>query len=119
MMLLSEVVVEQTRVAHVGEVGVLALLLNVDGVGILTWLFYVGDGGLLARVLHADDVGVLVRILNAGGVGAAVVGLLLLHVALGVAASHGLYLWREHHLVPPLLPLPCPFFADCLLLFFL
>ena len=88
--MLPDVVAERARVAHVGEVGVLALLLNVSGVGMLAWLLNAGDGGLLARVLlYADDVGVLARVLDAGDVGAAVVGLLLLRAALSVAVSHG------------------------------
>ena len=87
---MSDVMAKQTRVAHVGEVGVLALLLNVGGVGTLAWLLYVGDGGLLARVLDAHDVGVLARVLDAGDVGAAIVSLLLLpYVTFGVAVSHG------------------------------
>lgn len=57
--LLSDAVAEQARVAHVGEVGVLALLLNVDGAGMLARLLYVGDGGLVALVVNADDVGAL------------------------------------------------------------
>ena len=79
---------EQTRAAHVGEVSVLALLLNWGGVGMLAWLFYIRDGVLLAWALHTDDAGVLARVLDAGDVGAAVVGLLLLHVTLGVVVSH-------------------------------
>lgn len=40
-------------------------------------------------LLHADDIGVLARVLGIGDTDAAVVGLLLLHFALGVAGSHG------------------------------
>ena len=51
--------------------------------GVVRW-----DSGLLARMQYADDVCVLARVLDASDDGAAVVGLLL-HVALGVAVSHG------------------------------
>ena len=87
--MLSDVVAVKTRVAHVGEVSVLALLLSVGGVGMLGWLLYVDDGGLLARVLHTDDVGMSARVLGAGDVATAVVGLLLRFVTFGVAVSHG------------------------------
>ena len=75
--------------AHVGEISVLALLMNVDGVGVLARLLYVVGGVLLARVRHVDGVGVLARVLHVGDVGTTVVGLLLLYFALGVAVSHG------------------------------
>ena len=87
--MLSDAVAKQARAAHVGKVGVLVLLLNVGGVGMLAWRLYVADGGLLARGLHAGGVVMLARVLDAGDVGAAVVGLLLLHVARGVEVSHG------------------------------
>ena len=63
--------------AHIGEICVLTLLLNVDG------------GGLLTRVLHADEVRVLALVLDAGDVDTTVVSLLLLYFALGVVVSHG------------------------------
>ena len=76
--------------AHVGEINVLALLLNVDGVRVLARLLYVVGGVLLARVRHVDGVGVLARVLHVGDGGTTVVGLLLLlYFALGIAVSHG------------------------------
>lgn len=87
--LLSGAVVENTTVTHVGKIGVLALLLKVDGVGVLGRLLYIGEeGGLLARVRHVEGIGV--RVLDVGDVGTDIVGLLLsLYFALGVAVSGG------------------------------
>lgn len=108
--LLSDAVAEQARVAHVGEVVVLTLLLNVDGVGMLARLLYVGDGGLVALVVHADDIGVLAWVWMLATLALPLLTVLLLHLALGDLQI--MDLWEVHHLVPPSPPPPCAFFAD-------
>ena len=101
--------------AHLGEVGVLALLLNVDGIGMLArWLC------LPQRWLAGTDVKCGQRWCVGTGagdcdVGAAVIDLLL-HFARGVTVSHETVPESTPLISPPLLP-PCSFFAGCLLLF--
>lgn len=94
----------------------LALVLKVGGVGELARLLYVGDGGLLARMRHLQGVGMLAWALDVDDTGTAVVDLLLLlHVALGAAVSHG-----RVEGIPPVPPPPRPyaFFVDCPRLYF-